>query len=215
MSAIQSAIDDQTYELVASQDAIRQTLGQGFDSVNNTLTWGFTGLANELGAMSSNMNMGFAVTEAAIGRMSKDVCDRLDAIGDMLNNPHRTAARELYRRALTNYRKGFYEEALPDITEAIEKDKTDYLSWLLEGQIHTFGAGETGSVIDLDKAIDAYTTAARYNKPDIAASEDAKRFASEIYFLFRPCPVREVQRTAPRGKQRRIGETARRSAGVL
>jgi hypothetical protein len=77
------------------------------------------------------MNMGFALTGAAIGRMSKDVCDRLDKLTDIAENRRRYDARELYRSAFSRYKDGYFEDALEDIVEAVKPEKTDYLSWFL------------------------------------------------------------------------------------
>jgi tetratricopeptide (TPR) repeat protein len=154
-TGITAVIDDQTNQLLASQNAIQQEIGHGF-----------TRISNQLGDMRADFNMGFAHMEMAIDRLSENICNRLDSLCDIVNNPRRTAARELYRHALANYRKGYFEEALPVITEAIEKDKTDYISWFLEGEIYAYGVGEFGNVINLDKAIDAFANACKYIKHD-------------------------------------------------
>jgi tetratricopeptide (TPR) repeat protein len=146
------------------------------------LQTGFDRVTNELGRMSAEMSLGFARMGDAIDRLSAQICARLDKIANILENPRGTAARELYNNAVINYRKGFYEEALPDIQKAVGMLATDYLSWFLEGQIYAFGAGKFSNVIDLDKAIAAYTNAAKYISPDAEKSGDAKRLAAEICF---------------------------------
>jgi tetratricopeptide (TPR) repeat protein len=176
---VQSAINTQTSQILASNNELRQAMGESFNMVDNTLNWGFNAISNELGNMTHVMNMGFALTADAIGRMSNDVCARLDALTDIANNPRRTAARELYRNAFARYQRGFFEEALPDIAKAVKMETTDYLSWFLMGRIYAFGAGEFGNVINLDKAIAAYTNAAKYVSPDAARSDVAKGFAAE------------------------------------
>jgi tetratricopeptide (TPR) repeat protein len=148
------------------------------------MQWGFDRVTDQLGRMSAEMSWGFARTESAIDRLSKEICDRLDKIANILANPRGTAARELYNSAVINYRKGFFEEALPDVQKAVELIAADYLSWFLEGQIYAFGAGEFSNVIDLDKAIAAYANGAKYISPDAEKSEDAKGLAAEIrYYL--------------------------------
>jgi tetratricopeptide (TPR) repeat protein len=150
--------------------------------LNNTLEAGFGRITNQLGRMSAEMNMGFARTEAAIDRLSEEICKQLDRIANILETPRGTAARELYNNAFANYRKGFFVEALPDVQKAVEMLTADYLSWFLEGKIYAFGAGEFSNVIDLDKSIAAYTNAAKYISPDAEKSEEAKRLAAEIRF---------------------------------
>lgn len=181
-TGIQTAITKQTLTLVASQAVLARTFNEGFDKINNTLDLGFSGISNQLGSLSSAFSIGMARLESAIGKMSQDICDRLDALHDILNNPLLTQSRELYRRALANYNKGFYEEALEDIKAAVEKNKTDYISWFLMGKVYLFGASEFSNVIDVDQAIAAFTSAAKYTSPDIAANAEAKLLAAEIWF---------------------------------
>jgi len=181
-TGIQTSIRAQTYTIVASHAALAHTFNQGFDRINNTLDMGFSGISNQLGAMTSAFSIGLSRIADNIKQMSKDICDRLDAIHDIVNNPLLTQSRELYRRSVLNYNKGFFEEAFEDIKTAIEKNKTDYISWFHAGKIFMFGASEFCNVINLDKAISAFTNAAKYISPDIAVNEDAQRMASEIWF---------------------------------
>ena len=161
---VTSAIHESTYEIVASQQMLANTFNHGFNSVNNTI------------------NLGFGLVGNKIDVLSEDVSSKLDEIQDILNNPRLTQSRELYREALRSYKRGFYEEALADCLGAIEKNKTDYISWYLLGLIYLYGAGENSNVINLDKAEEAFTNAAKYIKPDIAKSDEAKLFASDIYY---------------------------------
>jgi len=181
-TGIQTSIKAQTYAIVASQAALAHTFNQGFDRINNTLDMGFSGISSQLGSMSAAFSAGLSRISDNLKQMSKDICDRLDAIHDIVNNPLLTQSRELYRRSVLNYNKGFFEEALADIQSAVEKNKTDYISWFHLGKVYLFGASEFSNVIDLEKAIEALTTAGKYIKPDIAASNDAKLMAAEIWF---------------------------------
>lgn len=165
MSAeVNGAIRQSTYTILASQQALARTFAHGFNALNNTLM------------------IGFDVMGAKLDAMSEAICSKLDAIHDILNNPLLTASRELYRRALTNYQKGYFEEALEDCKAAVEKNKTDFISWTLLGQIYLFGAGKFSNVIDLDKAEESFFTAAKYIDADIGHSNEANRLASEIYY---------------------------------
>ena len=161
---IRSELRKSTYSIVASQELLAETFQQGFDSVNNTLSFGFARINDSITAM----------TEV--------ICDKLDKIHDILNNPRLTAARELYRRAATNFEKGYFEEALEDCLQAVEKEKTDYFSWYLLGNIYLYGAGKFSNTIDLPKAEDAFFNAAKYIDADIGSSDEAKEFASQIYY---------------------------------
>jgi tetratricopeptide (TPR) repeat protein len=181
-TGLQTSIKAQTLAIVASQAALAHTFNQGFDRLNNTLDMGFAGVTTQLGEMTAAFNMGFANVERKIEKMGVDICARLDALHDILNNPLLTQSRELYRRAAANYNKGFFEEALEDINAAVEKNKTDFISWFLMGKIYLFGAGEFSNVIDLKKAAEALTQGAKYISPDIDVNDEARLMAAEIWF---------------------------------
>jgi len=181
-TGIQTSIKAQTFAIVASHAALAHTFNQGFDRINNTLDMGFSGISNQLGSMTAAFSLGLSRVADNIKQMSKDICDRLDAIHDIVNNPLLTQSRELYRRSVLNYNKGFFEEAFEDIKAAVEKNKTDYISWFHAGKIFMFGASEFSNVINLDKAIIALTNAAKYISPDIAVNKDAQQMAAEIWF---------------------------------
>lgn len=168
---IRSDIRQSTYAIVASQEMLASTFSHGFNSVNNTLSIVF-----------DRMSMKMAEIANAINAMTEEVCSRLDEIHDIVNNPLLTQSRELYRRALTNFEKGYYEEALEDIKSAVEKNKTDFISWHLLGQIYLFGAGKFSNVINIDEAENAFINAAKYIDADIGQSEEADNLASEIYY---------------------------------
>jgi len=168
---IRSDIRQSTYAIVASQQTLAQTFQHGFSSVNNTLEIGFD-------RMSARM----ADIADSIDSMSDKICSKLDEIHDIVNNPLLTQSRELYRRALVNFEKGYYEEALEDIKAAVEKNKTDFISWNLLGQIYLFGAGKFSNVINLDEAENAFFNAAKYIDADIGRSKEADKLASEIYY---------------------------------
>lgn len=168
---IRSDIRASTYAIVASQQMLAETFLDGFDSVNNTLEAGFGMLSSRL----SNL-------EISITEIGEKICNKLDEIHNIVNNPLLTQSRELYRRALTNYNKGYYEEALSDCKAAVEKNKTDYISWNLLGQIFLFGAGKFSNVINLEYAEKSFTNAAKYIDADLGKSDEANQLGSEIYY---------------------------------
>ena len=168
---IRSDIRKSTYAIVASQAMLAETFQHGFNSINNTLEIGFDRMSAQMADIAD-----------AINAMSDKICSKLDEIHDIVNNPLLTQSRELYRRALTNFEKGYYEEALEDINAAVEKNKTDFISWNLLGQIYLFGAGKFSNVINLDEAENAFFNAAKYIDADIGQSEEADKLASEIYY---------------------------------
>lgn len=160
-----------TYSIVASQKILAEIYQQGFDSLNNTLNYGFY-----------YMSEGLSDINKSILAMNEAICNKLDAIHDIVNNPRLTAARELYRRASTNFEKGYYEEALEDCLQAVEKEKTDYISWYLLGNIYLYGAGKFSNVINLDKAEEAFINASKYIDADLKVNSEANELGSQIYF---------------------------------
>ena len=161
---LNSAIRESTYTVVASQAMLAQTFTHGFNALNNTLSLGFSMINSDLNAMTDR------------------ICSKLDEIHGILNNPLLTASRELYRRALDSYNRGYYEEALEDCTKAVEKNKTDFISWYLLGHIYLFGAGKFSNVINVDKAEEAFFNAAKYIDYDLGKSDEANTLGSEIYY---------------------------------
>ena len=153
LTGVQAAVNKQTFALVASQALLARTFNQGFDQINSTL------------------DTKFARVENVLDRMS-----------DIMNNPLLTQSRELYRRAADRSEKGQFEEALEDTQSALDKDKTNYAAWFLQGIIYSFGQSKYSNVIDLDKSIDSLSKAAKYIDPEIEGNADARRMATEIHF---------------------------------
>lgn len=168
---IRGEIRESTCAIIASQSILAESFKDSFDSVNNTLNVGFEMIAAGMGQLADSINA-----------MSEAICNKLDEIHDIVNNPLLTASRELFRRASANFEKGYFEEALEDCKAAVEKNKTDYISWYLLGQIYLFGAGKFSNVIDLHKAEDAFLNAAKYIDSDLGKSKEANEFGSQIYY---------------------------------
>ena len=181
-TGIQNSINQNTYTIAASAEMLKETFDVGFDAINNKLDMGFAGVTNAIGAMSASMTAGFNAVSATIDFWGEKICEKLDAIHDIVNNPLLTASRELYRKAAKNSEKQFYEEALEDIKSAIEKNKTDYISWGLMGKLYLFGISEFSNVVDVSLALEAFKNACKYISPDIDESEEAKKMAAEFYF---------------------------------
>lgn len=160
---LNSTIRESTYAVVASQTMLAETFSHGY-AVNNMLDIGFSMVSSKLDAMTDR------------------ICSKLDELNDTLKNPLFTANRELYQRALDEYKRGLYEEAMEDFTGAVEKNKTDFISWYLLGHIYLFGAGKFSNVIDVDKAEEAFFNAAKYIDYDLGKSDEANTLGSEIYY---------------------------------
>ena len=161
---IRTDIQQNSYAIVASHKMLADSFVNGFNSINNTLTFSFGYLGNKIDVLSDK------------------ICSKLDKIHDILNNPRLTASRELYRNALKDFQNRYYEEALENCTEAIEKNKTDYISWFLLGMIYFCGKSKFSNVLDIKKAEEAFFNAAKYVDAVIGKTEEANIFASEIYY---------------------------------
>jgi uncharacterized membrane protein len=201
---LNQSIQTQTYALIASQAAlahtmnqglgevnntmnqgfgqVNNTMNQGFGQVNNTLQAGFSGILNQLGYMTATMNTGFLNLENTINRMNAKVCDKLDNLYNAAIRPLLVKTREYYYIAAESYKGGLFDEALDYLKKALDEYKTDYISWFLLGKIYAFGASKHSNVIDLNKAINAFENAAKYNEQYIGKSDEARRMAAEIHY---------------------------------
>jgi tetratricopeptide (TPR) repeat protein len=186
---ITGSIEASTQSLVASQRVSTMILGGKLDNLNDTMKAGFTGLAGgifevsrQIGEMGSNINMRLVRLDDTVQKSANALCNKLDRISDILNNPSLTQSREYYARALTNYTKGFYEEALEEVRECTRINRVDYIAWFLTGKIYLFGQGDFSNVVDLNAAIQAFTQAVKYITPDSKAIPEARLLASEIFF---------------------------------
>ncbi|WP_294423298.1 hypothetical protein [uncultured Treponema sp.] len=168
---IRGEIRESACAIIASQAILAESFKDSFNSVNNTLNVGFEMIAAGMGQLADSINA-----------MSEAICNKLDEIHDIVNNPLLTASRELFRRASANFEKGYFEEALEDCKAAVEKNKTDYISWYLLGQIYLFGAGKFSNVIDLQKAEKSFFYAAKYIDSDLGKSKEADELGSQIYY---------------------------------
>ena len=161
---LRTDIQQNSYAIVASHQMLADSFEHGFNSINNTLNFGFDYLGNKIDVLSDK------------------ICSKLDKIHDILDNPRFTASRELYRNALKDFQNRYYEEALENCIGAIEKNKTDYISWFLLGMIYFCGKSKFSNVRDINKAEDAFFNAAKYVDAVVGKTEEANIFASAIYY---------------------------------
>lgn len=182
MTGIQSSISSSTYQIIASQNLLKEKFNEGFNSINNTLDFGFAGIDASLGKLSASFEAGLEILSSSIDKLNEDICNRLDSIQEALKKPLFTEARELYDRAVINYSKKLFQESLNDLLKAVELNPTDYFAWFLLGRVYLYGASEFGSVINPTEASLALLKATKYITSDIAVNEEAARLASEIYF---------------------------------
>jgi len=152
---IRTAISDQTRNIIASNDALAREFGEGFDSVNSTLEWGFGRVVSEIVELRAafSYGMGLVLEQLRIQQRTLDgILDRLDAIHETLILPRLTQARELSRSGMERLQRGLLPEALKDFLESAEKNETDFLVQLQIGKLYLYGRNLTDDVIDLPSA---------------------------------------------------------------
>jgi len=184
MIQVAETVEDSTNQQIrANTQAAALASAKVTDAIHSqgqAVAYGIQAVSWQLGNIQAAFVQGFTQLNDTFLRVSQDICDKLDSINDNISNPFLVQSRELYRRALQSYSKGFYEEAVEDLLKALEINKTDYISWFLLGKAYLFGAGEFSCVIDLDASIRAFVNAAKYIKPDIAGHDEARLTAAEI-----------------------------------
>lgn|GEM_PF-5938025 len=105
----------------AMSDRIGDSLDVGFLQVQETVREGFDVLDRKFNVLAGVMRGGFEL----VGRRMVEQTEVLGDIATMTANPLTTAAAEHYRRAVASLRLGWLEEAIPELEQAIEKDRTN------------------------------------------------------------------------------------------
>jgi tetratricopeptide (TPR) repeat protein len=182
-AAIQERSDERQARVATLVGAeISRHIDESTGRIQASMDSGFSQVSNQLGELNMTFMFGVAALQNAIDKMSGDICNRLDALNDVMSNPLLIQSRELYRMAETDAAKGLFEEALEYLEGAIGKYKTDYRSWFLKGLIYSKGVSKFTNVINLDQTITALTYAAKCIDSDTEKSDDARRMAAEIWF---------------------------------
>ena len=189
---IYSEISTQTQQIVAGNNDLRQTFGEGFNETNRTLEWGFSKIADRLGEISSgiedlradfNYSIGLVIEQMQIQRkVLEQVVEKLDAIHKTLESPLLTQARELYRIGLDRLQKGLIDKALEAFLKAEEKNDTDFFIEFQLGKLYLYGIDEDDNVIDLEKAKEHFRLAVRYGKGELKILPEFNRFLGEACF---------------------------------
>jgi formylglycine-generating enzyme required for sulfatase activity len=190
---IRSTIVDATSAIVRAQYNNAQELSWQMRSGLSEVSWqmnsGLSEVSRHSEVMGANMLRGIGWLADRVAKSADAICDRLDKLNDIANNPSRTKARELYRRALTEYAKELYQEALEDALAAVREHQTDVVSQFLLGKIFLEGRAEIKEldeivdVRDFDKSIEAFKNAARYILPDTKTKDEAAcLLAAQIWF---------------------------------
>jgi tetratricopeptide (TPR) repeat protein len=185
---IRSQIFRAQYENARNFGQLSGQIQSASEQIQSVLQSGFSEVSQQIEVMGTEMLWGIGWLAGTVEKAAAAICDRLDELNDIANNPSRTKARELYRRALTEYTKKLYREALNDAVAAVTEHQTDVVSWFLLGKIYLEGRTEIKEldeivdVRDPEKAIEAFKNAARYIKSDAETNDEARLLAAQIWF---------------------------------
>ncbi|MHB8335787.1 MAG: tetratricopeptide repeat protein [Ignavibacteriaceae bacterium] len=191
-NSIQDKISKQTYELVASQEQLSKAFGVGFNSMNETLDWGFNQLENTLQDINASIDslhsdfvygIGLLLTQMQTqNKLLSDLIDKIDAIHKTLQSPTLTKAREYYRLGCERLQKGLLDKALEAFLEAEKHNDTDFFTQFNIGLLFLYGIDDDDNVLDLKKAEQHLLLATRYAKAEIITDPSFAKLAAEALF---------------------------------
>ena len=170
---IKTTISDQTRNIIASNDALAREFGEGFDSVNSTLEWGFGRVVSELSELRAEFSYGMELIAEQL-RIQQRISDD---ILKLLKYPE----LRLFDRGMERWQEGLLPEALKDLLASAEENETFFPVQLQIGKLYLYGQNSTDNVIDLPKAENHLRLAARYANSKIQNLPDAAKFCGEAY----------------------------------
>lgn len=192
MRQLDARISEQTFSIVANREELTKEFGRGFNSVNNTLEWGFGRVVDSLDGIEATIDSLHADFNYGIGLLIKQMAwtgekvagllKVVDEIRGILRSPKLTEAREFYIRGNNCFERGLLSEAIEFLKEAEKIDKTDFFTHFLLGTIYLYGANENETVIDLGKAQHHMLLAGRYATAEIKHQPEFAKYASESLF---------------------------------
>jgi tetratricopeptide (TPR) repeat protein len=153
-----------TYEL----RTINETLGLGFEGMRAEFNSGFTLMVDRL--------------DQQVDLLSR-IAEQLDAIHQTLKTPLRTQARELFAIGQELYQKGLWDKALEAYLLAEQKHAVDFPLQFQIGKLFLYaGNAQATSLVDLPKAEQHLTEAARYAEAYKDSIDDWSRHCGEAHF---------------------------------
>lgn len=188
---LQSTISDQAKELIASNEELSLSFEDGFNSMENTLEWGFVSLSKNIKnvqisieTLNSAFNYGMGLIVTQLQNQSSalsSLLDKMDAIHKTLESPILTQAREFYRIGCDRLSKGLLDKALEAFLESAKKNDTDFFTQYNIGKIYLYGIDADDNVLDLIKAKEHLLLAARYAKAEMSVDISFKKLAAEAF----------------------------------
>ena len=178
-------VQEQTRATVASTEALNREFGASFDSLNQTLEWGFEMIRESIEALSAEFAywMGLAVAQLQIQNQTLDnILDRLGSVDEALRTPAQTRAQELFRQAYRFMEQELLAEAVNYLTRGISEYDVDFVAHYHLGLLYLYGLNDDDDVIDLPTAVHHFRLSARYARPMVTQIDDAVRYQGEALF---------------------------------
>jgi len=189
---IASKVSEQTRSLVANNYQLKQTLGNGFDSVTNVINWGVDRIEfaiqdvnSSIESLHADFNYGMAliIEQAHLSNtLLSNLIDKLDDIHKTLQNPRLNESREFYRVGCERLSKGLLDKALESFKEAEKRNDTDIFTQFKIGKLYLYGVNEEVNVIDLEQAKLHLLYTARYAKSEKNVDSSFSYIEAEAYF---------------------------------
>lgn len=179
------AVDDFTRATVASSEALSREFGQSFDSLNQTLEWGFELVADNIESLRADFSYWMSLAVAQLQTQNETlnkVLARLDAVHETLRTPAQTRAQELFREAYRFLGQELLVEAVDYLLRGIAEYDVDFVAQYHLGTLYLYGLDDDDDVIDLPKAEHHLGLSARYARPVVSQIEDAVRYQGEALF---------------------------------
>ncbi len=188
---IATKVSEQTRSIVANNNQLKQILGDRFNSVSNSINWGFDRIEyalqdvnSSIESLHSDFNYGIAlILEQAhvSNELLTGLINKLDDINRTLQNPTLNESREFYKIGCVRLSKGLLDKALDSFIEAEKKNDTDVFTQFYIGKLYLYGINKDANVIDLDKAKQHLLYAARYAKSEKIVDYSFVKIEAEAY----------------------------------
>lgn len=197
---VSSDLRSQTRALVASNAELSQSFGELMDRQTGEICWGIDqvrgsveGLRDDVAdvaqtlrshtALLSDINCNLVGIVAAldrIGGQQEEIIQQLDRIGTALENPIAIRAREYFRMGIERVRRGLLDKAVESFREAIALNDTDFLSHYHVGRLFLSGVSAQCSVLDVTKAREHLSLAARFALAELKVHNGMKEMVGEV-----------------------------------
>lgn len=185
-STIEEGISEQTKQIVASNNELRNSINSSIDFQTMALNSHLSKIGHSIDSLSSNFSydIGLLIQETQLNnRLLTSLLDKIDAIQNTLDSPILTQARELYQLGCQQASKGLFDKALESLHKSEEIYDADFFTQYRIGYIYLFGVNDDRNVIDLEKAKQHLVIASRYAKAEIKTDDEFAMLAAESQLL--------------------------------